>query len=471
MHVAQGDRYQTGGDALAGHLDGVGVGAAAVGVGFDADGHLQGLGRVLQRPEQAGVDVGADAQHRPAAQFGQFAIARARSLGVGDVDSHGRVGPPGVGAGVGSQEGLLFLRRRHGDDVPGVAALLQLLQADGHRRHRGAVIERLAGGAIVEQLAQRLAKGDEIADRHQLAHLLDGQAQVENQGVPAIRLAALFLRQQVIGQAAQHAGQLTLTVDDGRLAQQVAAIDPAQLGDAQEAVAVVLDDARDHEAQFVLVGGQQDGGARGAGLARAALDAQQAAHAVGDDLIDQRPPDFGDGGGDAPLVARGAGGFGELFQASECIHRRPLFGNQVQGVGVRVGVPVRSSSVTSRVGVTVSVGVSVGVMVSVAVSVGVGVAVAVSVGVGVAVAVLVGVAVVVAVVVAVAVAVSVGVGVTDAVTVASGVGEPGGVSETTAGGGRVGSSVGVGEAVTASVGVGVAPPRLGARAKRTMPDK
>src|ERR1051326_6413491 len=69
VHVAVGDADDGGGDAVAGELHDVGVGAGRPRGAADLDWDFQGAGGQLEALEDAGVDVRAAEQDRTAAEF------------------------------------------------------------------------------------------------------------------------------------------------------------------------------------------------------------------------------------------------------------------------------------------------------------------------------------------------------------------------------------------------------------------
>ena len=87
------------------------------------------------------MDVGSPTQGDAFTQGKGAVIVRARAFGKGYIDRHHQVRAELKGGGYRSAQGFFFLNGSQRPDVPGRLPALQLLQADGHRRHRGAVIQ------------------------------------------------------------------------------------------------------------------------------------------------------------------------------------------------------------------------------------------------------------------------------------------------------------------------------------------
>ena len=80
-----------------------------------------------------------------------------------------------------AEQGLFFLHRGDGVHIPGMAHVLQLIQADGDRRHRGAVVQCVPGERLTGKIYRLGGEGDQIADAHQRAHFGARQPGIDEQ--------------------------------------------------------------------------------------------------------------------------------------------------------------------------------------------------------------------------------------------------------------------------------------------------
>ena len=110
------------------------------------------------------------------------------------------------------------------------------------------------------------------------------------------------------GGLGDHSGEVFTPVHRDQLSGQYAGIDTAYFGDAQE----LTGDARDHQADGIHVGSNEQAGSRLRG--GTAFQGVQAAQLAGADLIRQRSPGFSDDLAHGRFVTAQARGRNKLFQ-------------------------------------------------------------------------------------------------------------------------------------------------------------
>ncbi len=195
-----------------------------------------------------------------------------------------------------------------------MARVLQLIQADGNRSHRGAVIQRVPGERLTGKVYWLGGEGHQVAGAHQGAGFGGRQPGIDEQVLQAHWLAFLRGGQERIWRLDDNRRQRTELAIFGNMHHhwgvgQDARVDPANLGDAQE---TVWRDLGHHQPNRIHVRGKQD--ARAGVRASAAFDPVQAAGAADFQLVHQRAPGIRDDLAYGILKGRKPGKRYKLFQ-------------------------------------------------------------------------------------------------------------------------------------------------------------